>query len=84
MADIVYTLARDHLQDVEALEEHRVKTSEDEYVFVFCGETHVQCPSLCIDLYYIKRAVPCQTNSRNKASVISSNTFNDVMFFAIS
>lgn len=84
MADIVSALARKHLQDVEALEEHRVKEREDEYVFVFSRETHVQCLSLCIDLYYIKRAVRCQNNSRNKASVISSDTFNDVMYFAIS
>lgn len=64
---MVSALARNHLQDVEALEEKTVKPGEDEYVFVFSGETHVQCLSLSIDLYYIKQAVGCQNNSRNKA-----------------
>lgn len=67
MADIVSVLARNRLQDVEALEENTVKQGEDEYVFVFSRETHVQCLSLSIDLYYIKQAVRCQNNSRNKA-----------------
>ena len=67
MADMVSALARNHLQDVEAREENRVQQGEDEYVFVFSRETHVQCLSLSIDLYYIKQAVPCQNNSRNKA-----------------
>lgn len=67
MADMVSALARNHLQDVEALEENREKQGEDEYVFVFSRETHVQCLSLSIDLYYIKRGVRCQNNSRNKA-----------------
>lgn len=67
MADMASALATNHLQDVEALEENRAKQEEDEYVFVFSGETHVQCLSLSIDLYYIKRAVGCQDNSRNKA-----------------
>lgn len=67
MADMVSTLARNHLQDVEALEGNREKLGEDEYVFVFSRETHVQCLTLSIDLYYIKRAVRCQNNSRNKA-----------------
>lgn len=67
MADMVSALARNHLQDVETLEENREKQGEDEYVFVFSRETHVQCLSLSIDLYYIKRAAPCQNNSRNKA-----------------
>lgn len=60
-------LARNHLQDVEGLEENGVKQGEDEYVFVFSRETHVQCLSLSIDLYCIKQAVGCQNNSRNKA-----------------
>lgn len=67
MADAVCALARNHLQDIEALEENREKQGEDEYVFVFSRETHVQCLSLSIDLYYIKRAVRCQNNSRSKA-----------------
>lgn len=80
MAEIVSAFARNHLQDAEA-REHTVKWREDEYIFVFSGETHVQCLSLCIDLYYIKQAVPCQNYSKNKATVISSNTFNDVVYF---
>lgn len=44
----------------------------------------VQCLSLCIDLYYVKQVVQCQDNCRNKASVISYSTLNDVMYFAIS
>lgn len=51
MADIVSALARNHLQDVEALEEHRVKQREDEYVFVFSRETHVQCLSLSAQIF---------------------------------
>ena len=60
------------------------RSREDEYVFVFRRETHVQCLSLRIHLYYIKRAAARQDNSRNKAPLISSRTFNDVMYFAIS
>lgn len=67
MADMASALARNYLQDVETLEENREKQREDEYVFVFSRGTHVQCLSLSIDLYYIKRAVRCQYNSRNKA-----------------
>lgn len=44
---------------------------------------HVQCLSQCIDLYYIKQAVRCQDNHKNKALLISYDTFNDVMYFAI-
>lgn len=47
------------------------------------SDTHVQCLTLCIDLYYIKQAVRCQDNYKNKALVISYDTFNDVMYFAI-
>lgn len=64
-ADMVSALARNHLQDVETL--NREKQEEDENVFVFSRETHVQCLSLSIDLYYIKQSVRCQNNSRNKA-----------------
>lgn len=46
-------------------------------------DTHVQCLSHYIDLYYIKQAVPCQDNHKNKALVISYDTFNGVMYFAI-
>lgn len=37
-----------------------------------------------IDLLDIKQKVPCQKNSGNKAVVISCDTFDDVMCFAIS
>lgn len=46
-------------------------------------DTHVQCLTLCIDLDYIKQAVRCQDNYKNKALVISYDTFNDVMYFAV-
>lgn len=46
-------------------------------------DPHVQCLSHCIDLYYIKQAVRCQDNHKNKALLISYDTFNDVMYFAI-
>lgn len=75
-AGSVSTFARGHLQDSTW-----TKWREDEYIFVFSGEAHVQCLSLCIHLYYIKQAVPCQSCSTNKAMVISSNTFNDVVVF---
>lgn len=66
------------------LQRQTERSREDEYVFVFRRETHVQCLSLSIHLYYIKRAAARQDNSRNKAPLISSDTFNDVMYFAIS
>lgn len=64
---MVSALARNQLQNVETQEESKKKPAKNEYVFVFIRETHVHCLSLHIDLYYIKWAVPCQNNSREKA-----------------
>lgn len=59
--------------------------SHYEYEFVFSGtwETHVQRPSLHIDLYYIKQAVPCQDNSGEQSQSYFLRYLNDVMCSAI-
>lgn len=78
VADMLSLDAKDHLEDVQP---YSRDTQEAKTTWIFTNfkgkigmkpymqETHVQYPSLYIDLYYIKWAVRCQNNRETKAEL---------------